>query len=136
MWTTKEAIGRYFKKNNYYFGAPGIGFVLKKPVEIREVNGVTAEWIELPDSYLIEVKDGRLTCGKEEGIYYFSPSGFDAMFEELRAIFVGNDQEWEEFCTAVDGFYRELEAKTRRYKEQLENKANELGDKIMDKINH
>ncbi len=88
---------------------------------------------EIPDDWLIKLKQYRPAVGKESGFYYFTEKGWKENKEKIKEIYEhavnsGHDrgQTWADFEKYAEKHFGMVRKKTQKYIDQLESKIKEL----------
>lgn len=119
-----------------FSGAPHIAPYTGQPVDINFGTGGVEEMLPVSDDYFIEVRDGAIAVGREEGFLFLSEKGWKALrpkiekaYDEQQKLAVpGHRPRTSSFKEAEEGvmkFFKSVEKKTRQKAEKLRKKADE-----------
>lgn len=78
---------------------------------------------EVPDNWIMETKDGRLVCGREQGFYFLSPIGFQENRGRLQELL---GDRFEEYERAALDFFDKTRRKTFDFEAKLRSKSLEV----------
>jgi hypothetical protein len=120
LWTTEEMLfrytGRYGSTQCIVFNSEDVRLALPD-----------REFIEIPDDWIMWVKDGRLAVGQEDGFPNLTPKGFHTNIEKMKKAWQdynpdGTEEQWNKFYDNVQAFFANVAKKTRKHLSNLEAK--------------
>jgi hypothetical protein len=88
----------------------------------------SAQYEEVPDEWICELRQEVPVTGKEQGYLFLTRTGWDANREQIRQAFEasGSQATWEQFEQFARRHFTEVERKTQRKLQQLQNKVDQL----------